>query len=538
MNAYHELDGVPCGASKEILHDLLRGELGFEGTVVADYFTVQTLQTYHRIAADKGEAARRALEAGLDMELPALDCFGAPLREEIERGRVPIALVDRAVRRVLVQKLALGLFESPYVDEGTAAHVYDTPEQRALARFAAEKSLVLLRNEGGLLPLDRARLRRIAVVGPAADDVRLHQGDYHYPAHLEMIYARQGRAGVLPRSEEVAFAPGPFFPRTVTALAGIREAAPGTEVLYAKGCDIRGGARDGFAEAVSAARAADVAIVCVGGRSGLTDDCTTGEFNDAADLGLSGVQQALVEAVVASGTPTVVVLVNGRPLALPWIAENVPAVLEAWIPGEEGGHAIAGALFGSVNPAGRLPISIPRHVGQLPVHYGHKPSGRRSQIRGDYSDLPSAPLYPFGHGLSYARFEYANLAIEPARIAPDGHVEISLDVGNAGGRTGCEVVQLYLNDVVASVTRPVKQLAGFVRVEIAPGRTRRVAFRLDASQLGFYDRDLRFVVEPGHIRVMLGASSEDIRLEGSFEIEGKVREISRAATVPTRVEVR
>ncbi len=536
MNAYHELDGVPCGASKEILDDLLRGEMGFEGTVVADYFAVLDLLTYHKTAADKGEAARRALEAGLDMELPSVDCFGAPLREEIERGRVPMALVDRAVRRVLVQKLALGLFEQPYVDESAAAAVYDTPAQRDLARLAAAKSLVLLRNEGDLLPLDRARLRRIAVIGPSADDVRLHQGDYHYPAHLEIIYKRPGR---VPRSDEVTFAPGPFFPRTVTLLEGIRAAAaPDTEVLHAKGCEITGDARDGFGEAVEAARGAEVTIVCVGGRSGLTDDCTSGEFNDAADLGLTGAQQALVEAVVATGTPTVVVLVNGRPLALPWIAEHVPAVIEAWIPGEEGGHAIAGALFGGVNPAGRLPVSLPRHVGQLPVHYNHKPSGRRSQIRGDYTDLPSKPLYPFGHGLSYTRFEYANLGIEPSRLGPDGAVAISLDVTNTGERAGCEVVQLYLNDVVASATRPVKQLAGFVRTEIAPGQTRRVRFRLDASQLGFYDREMRFVVEPGTIKVMVGASSEDIRLEGGFEIEGKLRELSRAEIAPTRVEVR
>jgi beta-glucosidase len=539
MNAYHELDGIPCGASKEILDDLLRGELGFEGTVVADYFTVATLQTYHKVAADNGEAARRALEAGLDMELPALDCFGAPLRAEIERGRVPIALVDRAVRRVLVQKLALGLFERPYVDADAAAAVYDTPEQRALARLAAAKSLVLLRNEGDLLPLDRERLRRIAVIGPSADDVRLHQGDYHYPAHLEIIYERPGRVALLPRPDEVAFAPGPFFPRTVTLLEGIRSAAePGTEILHAKGCEITGDSRAGFAEATAAARRAEVAIVCVGGRSGLVDDCTSGEFNDSAHLGLTGAQQALVEAIVATGTPTVVVLVNGRPLALPWIAEHVRAVLEAWIPGEEGGHAIAAALFGGVNPAGRLPVSIPRHVGQLPVHYDHKPSGRRSQIRGDYTDLPSTPLYPFGHGLSYTRFEYANLAIEPARIAPDGEVAISLDVRNAGDRDGCEVVQLYLNDAVASATRPVKELRGFARVEVVAGRSRRVGFRLDASQLGFYDPEMRFVVEPGTIRVMVGASSEDIRLEGRFEIDGKTRELSRAEIVPTRVEVR
>jgi beta-glucosidase len=535
MNSYAAVDGLPCGGAKEILDDLLRGELGFEGLVVADYFTTLLLIAHHRVAADKGEAAERALEAGLDAELPQLDCYGAPLRERIERGLVPEALVDRSVRRVLRLKLALGLFESVFVDEAAANAPYQTPGSRRLAREIAARSLVLLRNEGGLLPLGRA-LGRIAVIGPAADDVRLFQGDYSYPAHAEIVFRRgAGDAGILPRADAVAFAPGPYYPPTATLLDGVRAAvAQGTELLHARGCEVTGHDRSGFEAALAAARSAEVAIVAVGGRSGLLADCTSGEFRDAADLGLTGAQQALVEAVVATGTPTVVVLVNGRPLALPWIAEHVPAVLEAWLPGEEGGHAIADVLFGRTSPAGRLPVTLPRAVGQVPTYYDHRSGGGRSQMLGDYSDLPVAPLFPFGHGLSYARFEYRALRLEPARLGPHGRVRVTLEVTNAGEVESDEVVQLYVRGPLAGVTRPVKQLAGFLRLPLRPGQTRLVVFELDPSQLAFYGADLQLVVEPGEFEVRVGASSEDLCLEGRFRVEGERRVIRPAERVPTR----
>jgi beta-xylosidase len=533
MNAYNEVDGLPCGGSRAILEDLLRGELGFEGLVVADYFTILLLIAHHRVAADKGDAAERALRAGLDAELPALDCYGAPLRERIETGAVPVALVDRSVRRVLALKLALGLFERPLVDEAEAGAAYQTPATRALARELAVRSLVLLRNEGPLLPLDPG-IRRLAVIGPAADDVRLLQGDYHYPAHAEIVYARAGGpSGILPRSEGVAFAPGPYFPPMVSLLEGLRAAlAPGGEVIHARGCGVTGEDRSGFEEARATARRAEVAVVAVGGKSGLLPDCTSGEFRDAADLGLPGVQQALVEAVVATGTPTVVVLVGGRPLALPWIAEHVPAVLQAWLPGEEGGHAVADVLFGRANPAGRLPVSLPRAVGQVPVYYDHKSGGGRSQMLGDYSDLPVAPLFPFGHGLSYTRFEYGALAVEPASVSAFERVRATVAVHNAGARAGDEVVQLYLRDPVASVTRPVQQLAGFLRVTLAPGETRRVVFEIDPTQLACYDEDLNLVVETGEVEVRVGASSGDIRARGGFRIDGGLRVLRPADLAP------
>jgi beta-glucosidase len=538
MNAYNEVDGLPCGGSPEILDDLLRGELGFAGVVVADYFAVRLLETFHRVAADRGEAAARALAAGIDVELPALDCYGAPLRAQVEAGRVPLARVDRAVRRALELKFALGLFEAPCVDAERAAEPYDTPASVALARELARRSIVLLRNEAGLLPLDPAA-SPLAVIGPAADDVRLLLGDYHYPAHLEIVYARAGApGGIAPAPEAPAFRPGPYFRPMVSVLAGVRAAlAPGTELRFARGCDVLDESREGFDAAVRAARGAAAAIVAVGGRSGLVPQCTSGEFRDASHLGLTGVQEELVEAVAATGTPTVVVLVNGRPLALARLAERVPALVEAWLPGEQGGHAVADVLFGRASPGGRLPISLPRSVGQVPVYHGHKSGGGRSQMFGDYSDGPARPLFAFGHGLSYTRFEYADLAIEPGTVTAFEPVAIAIRVTNAGERAGDEVVQLYARDLVASVTRPVRQLVGFQRLALAPGEARRVVFQLDPSQLAFVGPGLRWRVEPGRFAVQVGASSEDVRAEGSLEIVGGVRELDSSEIVPTRASL-
>ncbi len=520
MNAYSEIDGVPLGASKELLTDLLRGEIGFDGVVVSDYFTVPTLLNYHRIACDEGEAARLALEAGIDVELPALYCYGEPLRQALEEGRVDVALVDAAVSRVLRMKFQLGLFENPYVDAGRAEAVFDTPEQRALAHRLAQESIVLLKNEGNLLPLDKS-LPSLAVIGPGADSIRLLQGDYHYPAHLELMFGEIKEGDLSPRPEGAVNLAQHFVPM-VSVLEGIRrKVSPCTVIRHVPGCDILSTSTDGFAAAVEAARQSDVAVVVVGDKSGLVDGCTSGESIDRADLGLPGVQQALVEAIVATGTPVVVVLINGRPLALPWIAAHVPAAVEAWLPGEEGGTAVADVLFGDCNPGGKLPISLPVTVGQVPVYYNHKPSGGRSNWKGDYVGVSSRPVFPFGHGLSFTRFAYGNLVIKPQQAAATDTVHIDVDVTNAGDRSGDEVVQLYLHDGVASVTRPVKELKGFKRIALGAGERKTVSFELPVSQLRFYDRDMHFVVEPGTIEVMVGGSSEDIRLTGTFDIVGE-----------------
>ena len=519
MNAYHEIDGVPLGASKELMRDLLRRELGFEGVVVTDYFTIPMLLSYHRLARDESDAARLALEAGLDVELPASHCYGEPLRSAVENGLVDIALVDAAVSRLLRMKFQLGLFEHPYVDASAAAAVFDTPAQRGLARLLAQKSMVLLKNDGGLLPLDKS-IASIAVIGPSADSARLLQGDYHYPSHLEATFGPIREGDLSPRPDGgVNLAQ--YFTRTVTVLEGIKaKVSPQTKIYTARGCDVLGDSTGGFAEAVEAARKAKVAVVVVGDRSGLAEGCTSGESIDRADLGLPGMQQALVEALVATGTPVIVVLTNGRPPALPWIAAHVPAVIEAWLPGEEGGAAVADILFGDCNPAGRLPISLLVTVGQVPVYYNHKPSGGRTQWKGDYVGTSAKPLFPFGHGLSFTRFEYRNLDVTPRRVEATGTVRVRFDVINAGQRGGEEVVQLYIHDVLASVTRPVKELKGFKRITLDPGQQKTVCFVLALSQLGFYDGQMAFVVEPGTIEVMVGSSSEDIRLQGTFEILG------------------
>ncbi|MCO5245196.1 MAG: glycoside hydrolase family 3 C-terminal domain-containing protein [Anaerolineae bacterium] len=308
-----------------------------------------------------------------------------------------------------------------------------------------------------------------------------------------------------------------------------------TTVLHAQGCDVNSDRRDGFDEAVATARQADVAILVVGDKSGLTDDCTTGEARDRADLNLPGVQQELVEAVVATGTPTVV-LVNGRPLSITWIAEHVPAILEAWLPGEEGGPAIADVLFGDANPGGKLPMTFPRAVGQVPIFYGHKPSGGRSHWKTTYVDLSNEPLFPFGYGLSYTTFALANLRLDRQQASAGDTVAVTVDVTNTGAIAGDEVVQLYVRNAAASMTRPLKELKGFQRVHLAPGETRSVTFELAVNQLAYLDRQMRWVIEPGPVQVMLGTSSADLTLAASFDITGGATDVTRTVfTTSARV---
>ena len=394
---------MPCASSKELLTDILRGQWSFDGIVVSDYMAINQLADYHRLAKDKAEAALLTLEAGMDVELPSIDCFGQPIIDAVESGRLPVALVDQAVRRVLTMKFRAGLFENPYVQPGKVLAVFDTPEQRSVARTIAQQSMVLLKNDGGLLPLAKD-VRSIAVIGPNADSKRNLLGDYAYPAHIEtLITFKELGFSQHPLPESIKLVDN--YATMTTVLESIRaRVSPGTTVHYAQGCDVLEPSTDGFAEAVSVAKQADVAIVVVGDKSGLIPDCSTGEFRDRATLGLPGVQQQLVEAVYATGTPTVVVLVNGRPFALPWIVEHVPALLEAWLPGEEGAEAVADMLFGDANPGGKLPVTVPRSAGQTPLFYSHRPSGARSFFYGPYVDESNAPLFPFGFGLSYTTF--------------------------------------------------------------------------------------------------------------------------------------
>ena len=539
MNAYNEIDGLACGGSAAILTHLLRDELGFDGCVVADYFTTSLLISNHRVAGDKAEAAQMALKAGLDVELPMLDCY-AEIESLLDAGKLAMEDIDRSLRRLLGMKVHLGLFENPYVEEGSAAEVYQTDEARQVARELATKSIVLLQNQGDLLPLS-PDLKRIAVIGPCADDVRLLQGDYHYPTHLEMIYRSEGDAeeSILPKADEVAFRPGPFFPPTVTPLAGIQKTvAEQTQIIHERGCGVLSEKDEGIAAAVEAARGAEVAVVFLGGRSGLVPGCTSGEFRDAANLELTGLQQRLLDEIVATGTPTVACLINGRAFALSAVTRAAKAVLECWIPGEESGHAIADILFGRACPSGRLPLTLPRHVGQVPLYYNRKWSADDIiGFRPEYTDLEASPLFSFGHGLSYTSFAYEDLELDTTSASPEGKIEISVSIRNSGSRTADEVVQLYVSDPVASVTRPLQQLAGFARVALDPKQKSRVRFTLDMSQLAFFDRSMQFVVEPGEVRVQVGASSGDIRAETSFEIQGDIRRLSQKDLVSTKVRI-
>lgn len=523
MNAYHELDGIPCGSSKELLTEILREQWGFDGTVVSDYFAVNMLTDYHHTARDKGEAAAQSLDAGLDLELPNTDCYGDPLRKAVLEGKVPESLIDQSVRRMLAQKFALGVFEQPFVDVDAVA--FDTPPQRQLAREIAQKSIVLLRNEGGLLPLDQ-QIGSIAVIGPNADSVRNLFGDYAYPAHVETLLEAKKHGNMFNQPLPEGIDNAEDFIPVISILTALRERAnPGTTIHYAKGCDVLGDSVEGFAEAVEAARAAQVAVVVVGDKAGLTDDCTSGEARDRAVLDLPGVQSQLVKAIYDTGTPVVLVLVNGRPVSLGWIAESVPAILETWFPSEEGANAIVDVLFGDVNPGGKLPITFPRSVGQIPIFYGHRPSGGRSHWKTDYVETSVQPLYPFGFGLSYTSFEFSNLRVEPATAQVGEEITVQVDVTNTGERSGDEVVQVYTHQQVEQITRPVKELKAFRRVTLSPKQTETVTLTLSVNQFGFYDHENRFIVAPGTVELMVGNSSQAIHARAELEIVGERQDI-------------
>jgi beta-glucosidase len=559
MNSYSSIDGVPCAGSPAILDRLLRDELGFDGVVVADYFAVSLLATHHRVEADNAGAGARALRAGLDLELPGRDCFGEPIKALLDDGRLPIDLVDRAVRRVLRSKFQVGLFDHPYVDTSSVMASFDTGADRQLARRAAAASMVLLKNDAGLLPLDRAGLRRVAVVGPAADDLRLLQGDYHYPAHIEITFerderpdtlegfidddgvgpspARDGGARYLPADGTGGvFQPGHHYVAHVTPLAGLRAALPDAELTHVPGCEISGHDRSGLGDAVAAATRADVVVVVVGEKSGLTPSSTVGEGRDTTDLALTGVQADLVAAVVATGTPTVLVVVSGRVHTLAPLDETVPAILLAWVPGEEGGRAIADVILGDAEPGGRLPISMPRHVGQVPLHHDFRAGGGTSMFYRQYTDCQTAPLYAFGHGLGYTTFRYDALEVVASGTTAEP-VVLRARLANTGTRAGTEVVQLYARDDIASVARPQQFLIGFARVMIEPGKTASVTFEVHPSRLAFFDGEMRFVVEPGAFEFGVGGASDRLEQTVLVELAGDVVEHRQRDVVATAVSM-
>ncbi len=521
MPSYVDVDGVPVSGNQGLLTGVLRDELGFDGLVVSDYFAISFLQTQHAVAGTRAEAAALALEAGLDVELPSVSCYGPALVTAVRDGQVPAELVDRAAARVLRQKCELGLLDPgwPAGDGSGTVIDLDPPAHRALARQLAEESVVLLANREAVLPLRPDA--SIAVIGPLADDPLAFFGCYSMPRHLGDRYpeATQGL-------------------RVITLVDALRAELPGAVISYEPGCDdVRGEDRSGFAAAAGLARKSDLVVAVLGDRAGLFGRGTSGEGCDVADLRLPGVQDDLLQALADTGTPVVLVLVTGRPYAIGPAAGRLAAAVQAFFPGEEGGSAIAGVLSGRVVPSGRLSAELPRLAGAQPSSY------LRSRLAGPHpaSSIDPAPLFAFGHGLSYTSFEYSGLVIGPdpdRQVATDGTAQISCTVRNTGTRRGTEVVQLYLSDPVAQVVRPLRWLAGFARVPLDPGQARQVAFRLHADRTAFHGRAGVRVVEPGEIGVSVGGASDQLPLTGSFTLYGPERVVGPDRVLDTPAEIR
>jgi beta-glucosidase len=483
MATYPAINGVAVHSSDKILTGILREELGFKGIVLSEGEGLGTIVT-ERHAATQKEAGILAIKAGVDIGISIEDAYMGGLIENVHEGKISMNEVDRAVSRLLRLKFQLGLFEDPYVDPEYAKKIINSQEHREVALQAAREGIVLLKNEKHLLPLKK-EIKSIAIIGPNAD-ARIDQlGDY-YPQYVP---------------QEI-----------VTVLKGIsRKISPKTKITYVKGCEVMGDKLNEIAKAKAAAKNADVAIVVIGEAGYITN----GEGRDVASLDLTGLQEDLLKTVYSTGTPTIAVLINGRPLSVRWAAENVPAIVEAWMCGEQGGNAVADVLFGDYNPSGKLPISIPRTIGQFPFYYNHSATKQNAK----YIDMPRTPLYEFGFGLSYTTFEYSNLRIVPDKINNEGNVEVFFDLKNTGSAEGDEVVQLYINDVISSTSRPVIELKGYEKVSLKPGQTKTIKLLLTPEELSLLDRDMNPVVEPGIFEVMVGSSSADIRLSGQFEVK-------------------
>lgn len=563
MNAYQEIDGVPVVTSKEILTDLLRGQLGFEGTVVADYYTTNHLVENNRVAKNPVLGAIDSIEAGLDIEFPQAFVYGDALKEAVQNKQVDESLINQAVKRLLKSKFELGLFENPY-SKGDITTTINNSENKRLAQKIAAKSITLLKNENNVLPLSK-HLSSIAVIGPSADSIRNMFGDYttvgmsEGTTEMEMML-EQGHADPdNPTMSAMMQMMGPYidklkkvkanpnkdyyaksmYPDSMSIFDAVKNiVSDTTEVYYAVGCDIIDDHLDHINEAVKVAQKADVAIVVVGGIEGTSGQATSGENRDRAGIHLMGAQQKLIEEIYKTGTQMVLILLNGRPLAIPWAAEHIPSILEAWAPGERGGYAIADILFGDESPGGKLPITIPRSVGQIPIYYGQKPFHPQMNRLSNYIERDqNQPLYPFGHGLSYTQFKYTDLVIENKQIDSKSSVVLSFKVKNVGKYAGDEVAQIYLHDKEARVTRPVKELVGFKRMHLKKGEEKKLSVEIDLSQLAFTDRDFETVVEPGNIEVFIGSSSADIRLQDTFEIVGEVNKVNSIKKYTADIEI-
>lgn len=526
-----------CHASRHLLTEVLRGEWGFDGLIVADYIGISLLYQHHNIARDRSEAAALAFGAGLDIELPADDC-GAHLGEAVRRGLISVETIDAIVTRILIEKIRLGLLEKPYVDEG--AIELQAPGTVALAREVARQGVVVLENDG-VLPLDPRRGQRIAVIGPTADDPMALLSGYSFPVHLILNDAGEAAAQVVtPRAAfESAFGAGrvacargcfiieerkygsPVFPGDVEKSTSLEQASP-----VSRRTDL-------IPAAVACARAADIAVVCIGDLAGLFQTGTVGEGSDADSLDLPGVQQQLLDAVVATGKPVVVVLMSGRPYNLGGLEDKVAAFVMAFAGGQEGGPALVDVLTGAVEPSGRLTVSVPKNVGAVPYYYNHKMKSAGTPIARHFGSR-----YPFGHGLGYTAFEFADLVLDRSKVeATTGEIRIRFTVRNTGTRAGVAVPQLYVRDLVASAVRPVKDLKAFGRVELGAGESARVIFEVPTDMLCFTGMAGRRIVEPGEFELQVGASSADIRLRTLVEVTGVTRTLGREWRMESRCVV-
>lgn len=482
MTGYHDLNGLPVSANDFLLNKILRDEWGFEGVALSDWQTIIDLEVYG-VASNLKAAAEMAANCGQDMDMHS-DGYMLHLAKLVREGKVCEKTVDEAVRRILRLKFFAGLFENPYTDTKWAEKNIKSRKVLDTALEMARKSIVLLKNENALLPLKKD-IKSIAVIGPLADSRKDPLGTWNFMGDPDDV---------------------------ITVLDAIKQKIGGhTAVHYAKGCDIDGDSTEGIAEAVSAAKKSEVALVVLGESADMS-----GESNCRAFLGLPGQQEYLLKELYKSGTPVILVLMNGRPLSVQWAQDNVPSIVEAWHLGLQSGNAIGDVLFGDYNPGGKLPATFPRSAGQLPVYYNHRKIGGFRKVK--YLDIPDTPLYPFGYGLSYTHFEYSNLTLDKKTMTPDQTLSISVDVKNTGKAVGEEVVQLYVYDVVASMTRPIKELKGFKRVKILPGEIVRVEFKLTREHLGFYNKDMKFTVEPGEFILWVGTNSAE-GLEDRFEVK-------------------
>ena len=516
MNAYNDMDGIPCGADEALLTQLLRDTWEFTGTVVSDYWSVAFLASMHHVAADATEAAQLALQAGIDIELPHRTGFGEPLRAMVKDGRISTEVLDRAVLRVLTQKAELGLLNQDWHPaQYTAGGDFDSPHNRDIARRLAEESVVLLDNPAGALPLTAPR--SVAVIGPAADDVRCLFGCYSFINH------------VLPHHPDL-----PFGIEAPTVLEAIRREFPDAEIRHEPGCPITGDDRDGFGPAVAAAAEADVTVLVLGDRSGMFGHGTSGEGCDLAVLQLPGVQDELARAILAAARRTVLVMVSGRPYPIGRHARQADATVQAFFPGQEGAAAISGVLSGRVNPSGRLPVQIPGDAAGQPGTYLAPPLALKSD---GVSNIDPTPAFPFGHGLGYTGFAVDDVRVAESTVAVDGTISLLATVTNTGSRAGIAVPQVYLTDPVASVTRPVRQLVAFVRVELAAGENRTVQFDIHADQTSFTGADMRRRVEPGRLVLTVAQSVGDAGQAVEVRLQGQTRFVDHTRTMSATVRV-